>query len=432
MHINNPPKVYQRFACVVGFCLISSVTNASSISELVNSALASHPSVAAAQADIRVAKASVEAAEWQFYPTAGFNVEYVQASSSDTSYVGDPLVTTLTVDQPVWNWGRVQAGVDIASAGEVVAKAKLRQQQWSIAEQVVNAYGSWYGAYKTQLAWQRGLTIHTELLQQVENRVNQGVSAVIDLSLAQGRVASTEAEYLTSQADADIALYELVDLVSTDLSHEQLAQGLELPELDISNASLLHLLAQNIDPSVEQARAEIALAEYELIEKEAGLMPAVYLRAEHQLNSFSNANSGNNTRVFLGLSGSTGAGLSMLSASNGAKAKIESKKSAFNSVIKSRRQQITSLIAKIRSLTERVAMLEQALTTTSSVSDSYKRQFLAGRKSWQEVMNSAREQVQMEVQIVDLQAASNVAKWRLALYTSGLNLDALNLHTKEN
>lgn len=50
------------------------------------------------------------------------------------------------------------------------------------------------------------------------------------------------------------------------------------------------------------------------------------------------------------------------------------------------------------------------------------RQYLSGRKSWQDLMNAAREQVQVQVQLADLVGAQLVASWRLALTTGQLTV----------
>ena len=48
---------------------------------------------------------------------------------------------------------------------------------------------------------------------------------------------------------------------------------------------------------------------------------------------------------------------------------------------------------------------------------SWSRQYLAGRKTWQDLMNSVREEVQLRAQIADFDAAQLIASWRLALLT---------------
>ena len=127
-------------------------------------------------------------------------------------------------------------------------------------------------------------------------------------------------------------------------------------------------------------------------------------------------------RFFIGISGNSGAGLSLLSQNNGAAAMVLAKQAVLVAIQYTKRQKLAQLVSKIKSLHYRIDALASAMKITLAVSESYSRQFLAGRKTWQEVLNSAREQVQMEVQIVDLEAAVLVAQWRLALYTLGHRL----------
>jgi adhesin transport system outer membrane protein len=60
------------------------------------------------------------------------------------------------------------------------------------------------------------------------------------------------------------------------------------------------------------------------------------------------------------------------------------------------------------------------LQAAGEVSTSYDRQFLAGRKSWLDVMNAARELAQTATQLAEVQATQVVATWRLVIYTSGV------------
>ena len=68
----------------------------------------------------------------------------------------------------------------------------------------------------------------------------------------------------------------------------------------------------------------------------------------------------------------------------------------------------------------RVVATQGAMRAAADVSDSYDRQFLAGRKSWLDVMNAARELSQNETQLADLLSTQLTATWRLAIYTSGV------------
>jgi adhesin transport system outer membrane protein len=403
-------------------CISTSVVHASTLPQLVHQALENHPKVAAQRAIVDVKKIGVETAEWQYFPTLSASYEVVSASASDTSYNGNNGVTTVRIQQPLWAGGRLDAGVDIANSQVAVETSQLDAVKISIAESVVEAYGKWMSGYRTMQAWEHGLDIHEQLQRQVENRVTHGVSAPIDLTLAQGRVASTRAEYLAAESEAQLALDEINQLTRNQYSHMILADYVSssVPINITLNRDDIWVKSQRVDPQIKLAQKEIEAAQFELAKQQAATKPNVYLRAEQQVNNFSSAQTGSSMRFFIGISSDSGAGLSLLSKNSGAAAIVAAKEAALISVKYSKRQKLDNLVTKTESLNDRISIVKAAMETTSAVSSSYSRQFLAGRKTWQEVLNSAREQVQMEVQLVDLEAAALVAKWRLVLRTLGL------------
>lgn len=388
------------------------------LSFLIEKAINQHPTVAAAEANIASAQGEVDTANWQYYPTVSMSLEGAYHEQNDSQYNGDDLVAQLNLKQPLWSWGALDAGVDIAETRLAMANTKLREQQWQLAENVIEGYGKWLSAYLGMRAWQQGLEDHEALLQQVEKRVRQGVSARIDLALAQGRVASTEAEFIASKDAVYMALQELSQLTSSELLNGDLVNTISEPMIGLPQDSVIAALTHS--PKVKLAEAEVRLAQHQLQEQAAQIKPEVYLRAEHRINDFTTADTTPRSRVFVGVSGSTGAGLSWQSQQQTAEATLRARQASLMASQQAVEQRIDSLATNVDSLQRRLASLTNAMVTTSAVAESYSRQFLAGRKSWQEVMNSAREEVQMQVQIVDLEAAYLVASWRMGLFVEGL------------
>lgn len=409
---------------VLPLILIGASAQAATLEQLVHQALKNHPKLAAQQAIIDAKEVGIETAEWQYYPTLSASYEAVSAAKSDVSYAGDTGVTTLRIEQPLWSGGRLAVGVDLATSKVALEQIQLQVVQINIAESVLDAYGKWVSGYRTMQAWERGLKLHKGLEEQVQNRVNHGVSAPIDLALAQGRVASTHAQYLAAKSESELALDEINQLTQFQYTPTELAKHLSAsqPTMVSLNSHEIWNRALLVDPQIAFAQNEIGLAKLELHEQEAAINPNVYFRAEQQVNSFSTAQVGSSMRFFIGISGNSGAGLSLLSQNNGAAAMVLAKQAVLVAIQYTKRQKLAQLVSKIKSLHYRIDALASAMKITLAVSESYSRQFLAGRKTWQEVLNSAREQVQMEVQIVDLEAAVLVAQWRLALYTLGHRL----------
>ena len=62
-----------------------------------------------------------------------------------------------------------------------------------------------------------------------------------------------------------------------------------------------------------------------------------------------------------------------------------------------------------------------SLEYTKSTAESWERQFLAGKKSWLEVMNTTRELSQAEIDLADTQSLLIQAEWRLLILSKGVD-----------
>ena len=83
-------------------------------------------------------------------------------------------------------------------------------------------------------------------------------------------------------------------------------------------------------------------------------------------------------------------------------------------------EQVLSDYALAAASAARLDALEASRAAALQVADSYARQFLAGRRTWLDVMNAAREIAQTEIQMADIESAQVVVTWRLALYSQGV------------
>lgn len=411
-------KYWRTLWIVFSLAMALPVYAGQSLAVLIEKAINQHPSIAAAEANIASSSAQVETAKWQFYPTVSVTFE-TGFNGQTENQTGDDLLAQLNINQPLWDWGALGSGVDIAETRLTMDYTRLREKQWQLAESVIESYGKWLSSYLRMRAWQKSLDDHEVLAEQVNKRVLQGVSAPIDLALAEGRVETTEAEYIASQDAVFMAVQELSQLVSEDVINVDLIDSISSPLEDVPENSLI--LALTTSPKVKLAEDEVRLARHQLTAQEAQLKPDVYLRAEYRMHDISSSVNSQRAKIFVGMNGSSGAGLSLFSQRQSAEADLQAKQASLLAAKQSIEKNLESMIINVDSIQRRLKSLESAMLTNEAVADSYERQFLAGRKSWLEVMNAAREEVQMLVQIADLRAAYLVSSWRRALYIEGLN-----------
>lgn len=394
-----------------------------SLPRLLASALAGHPSVRAQQALVGAAAAGVEAARWQYFPTPSLSVQSAGSAASDPSYRGDRSVTVLALSQPLWTWGRLEASVDKARAQHDVALASRNEAGLSLALRLLQAYGEWQGAHARQQAYMHGLQQQQRLRQQVQRRVDEGQAAASDLILADGRLATMRADLAQATLQEAVARERLAVLAGEPLSQQALVSERAAPhEWQGQLVSLLER-AQAVSPAMARLDGQQRVQQAVVAELQARLKPELAARLENQHGNFSAAGTPPQTRVFVALNTQLGAGLSSVAAVTEA---LQRQQSLLAEIEAQRRTLAEQLVADHVLLVGAVARrddLQRAIEASDGVLQSWDRQYLGGRKTWQDLMNAAREQVQARAQLAEFDAACLVASWRLGLLAGEIAYD---------
>ena len=401
--------------------LFGCAAQASSLPVLITSILEVHPSLRAQRALGAASQEGVKAARWQFFPTLSVNMEQAHTSAQDALYAGGNRVTTLRLQQPIWTGGRLTSGLDRAQAGVLAADAGLAVARQDLALRVVQTYADWYSGYLKSAAYEKSLQAHLRLRQQIVQRINQGVSAASDQTLVAGRIEQTLAELTTSQAQQATALSRLSQLAGAPVDAATLIGDLSKPLMLPDTSQSMVEQAQFGSPTIARLFANVRIQESEVVARKASLSPEVYLRAERQYGSFSQANTSPQNRLFLGLSSNFGAGLSAISEVNGARARLESAYAEVDSAQVGLAEQIWGDSLQATAGDARMVSLAASLRSAQAISLGWGRQFLAGQKSWLDVMNAARELAQVEVQIADIKSTQLLLTWRLAIVVRGVD-----------
>lgn len=388
--------------------------------QLISSALLGHPAIQAQQAQERVAKAGVDSAAWQFYPTPSVTIEKAQASASDLSYQGDSVVSILRLQQPLWTGGRLTAGRGKAEAGVIASQASLEEVRQQLALRVMQTYGDWLAAHLKMLAYDKSMATHERLREQVKRRIEQGASAESDLVLAVSRLKSVAADTSVARAQMDIALARLGQLLGHPIDDAALNAAIAAPRQVNAGLQTLLDLGLATNPAIRKAQALAKVQEEVISERRADLSPEVYLRAERQFGNNTYSNIPPETRLFVGLSSHFGAGLSSMSNVEGARSQYQAALAEVEAQSRLVSEQVLADYALATSSESRLDALNASLEAAGQVAESFDRQFLAGRKTWLDVMNAARELAQTEVLLADIQATQVIVTWRLAIYTQGL------------
>ena len=164
--------------------------------------------------------------------------------------------------------------------------------------------------------------------------------------------------------------------------------------------------------------SQILLAE--LQEKRASLQPEVYLRAEHQRGNYAYAHLPPVNRVFLGVTASTGAGLSL----SYQLAALEIKRNGTQQEIATSQRTVIESVqsdyVNANARQSKANALRFNLDSSQEMQAAWERQFINGKKTWIDVMNATRETTQAELAVIENDMAFLQSYWRLQIQAYGV------------
>lgn len=148
------------------------VVNDIQINSLIGQAIQTHPLVGSARASQQATTEGITAAKLNLLPTPSVSSGYDNESD---------FISQITLRQALWTGGELTANVNQAIFDDKAAVENIYEQQNTVAKIAIGAWKDYIQALAQQ-------NIHSETLNQLsgfdasmQRRVNQGVSARIEL-----------------------------------------------------------------------------------------------------------------------------------------------------------------------------------------------------------------------------------------------------------
>ncbi len=375
------------------------------LEEAINIVTKNYPSAMSGRAALRAAYSEVRAAEWLHFPSVSVNAAYRDRSGGSTAGAIDPQ---LIVEAPIWSGGRIEANIRQAKASEIATSAEYVDTVESLAITTSNTYFEIVRLTQAEQLLAESVKVHERLVETMERRVAQEVSPVADLELARSRTAQIQQQYTVTQSQRRTALRILAELVA-DPSYDLGPIPYFDPDLDLLDRDAMEDQAVAFNPRLRRLRAEVDVARADLDAKRASIFP--------QLNAQYSYDDVFGSRFGVVMRAQTTGGLSQFSQVNASRQRIQGALEDARVQEQQLRRDIASDIILYESSKSRAAISRDASDTAARVSESYMRQFIAGRRSWLDVMNALREAVTAELGQVDAEVGAMAAAARLVLRT---------------
>lgn len=379
---------------------------------LLNVAVTDSPAVRARQSEVGAAKSEVQTANWQFWPTPSISVQ-----KPDKALVAgtDRSVQIFSLKQPLWTGGRLEAGVALASARQEAAEAAQHETRRDIALEVIQAYGDASTAKARLQVQEASLAVHKKLLEQIRRRAREGLNVQSDSALAESRRDGVLADLESARAALSTSREKLRTLVGREVAEKLLMPGALLPPDTETEDDTQQAL--KTDPSLQRMQAEARELQAQVDSSASAFWPELSASVVQRHGDVS----GRSSQLMLGFESKWGGGFANVTALQAAKQRQQAKNDDMDFRTRRISEQIRADHRNWRAALTRAQAFGGALSASQKVYESWDRQFVAGKKSWQDVMNAAREMAQTEIQLAEAQGALSVYEWRLAVLSRGVD-----------
>lgn len=392
---------------VIGNGLAATRGKIPELEALILDAVRDNPAVSAAATESKAAAMDSKAAKAEWLPSL--------SARSEVRKIGGTGV--LQLDQPIWTFGRIGANIRQADANLAATYAVTDQTKYDIALRTVSAWESYASASLQTEAITAYIRELGDFNNMMARRVAQGVSARIELELVRSRLEQAQVELDGAETTRKLAIARLAQLTGEPFDDAQRVDTTHVDRLleraeefdDLSATQLVD--ASNDYPSVRAAEHKAVAAEEASKSARASRYPSIYLRG---VREFGPGRIEANNGVALGLQYNLSASQSIYgwrsyaARAEGAKLKIEGERRLITESLQTEMQTLMGARSRAKSLAA-------ARVGAEAVKQSYARQFIAGRKSWLEVLNALRESELNEVSIRAAHVNTIASYYRLQL-----------------
>lgn len=390
-------------------------SNSLSVDQALVLALATHPLIQSAEGQFKAAKSELNASRWARFPTIATGTQ----ESSDKI-----KKDSTTVSMPLWVGGRINAEIDLAKSRRDGAFSGVSEAQQTVMLETVSQFFDYFKSEKKLLISRENVDEHQRLYEIIERRVAAATSADVDAMLALARLQYAKSANIQSKSRRSIAKASLELLIDRRINSVQVYTQPEALKIDIDKAVAIGITAS---PKLARIESEIEGLDASIKSARSALYPQISLGYEYGKTHGGLLNGEIDEETFVSVQFQPGSGLSVASSVKAAKLRKESALDSLEAEKRELRRQIKSAWNEYTSVSVQLEPSRMLVEATSSVVESYLRQYAVGKKSWLDVLNAQREATQAKNTLVDFEVLYLTSLYRLKILLNEINPNLLGV-----
>ena len=176
--------------------------------EAVKQALAQRSDIKAAEAQVRAAGRTVAAARAERYPSLALNADYGVIGTNPAESHGTFSVSG-TLRLPIWQGGKTEGDIEQAQAALDQRNAELEDLKSRVESDVRNAFLDLQAAASQVRVAEKNRDVSRETLTLTRQRLEAGVTDIVDVAQTQAAVAAAELDYIDAVFAHNVAKLSL-------------------------------------------------------------------------------------------------------------------------------------------------------------------------------------------------------------------------------
>ncbi|MEN9018262.1 MAG: TolC family protein [Hellea sp.] len=380
-----------RYAIYLTTILIIAPCNANTFDEVIQLVLTNNPSLQGKLAEVKASEFGLSASKAKRLPTISTFV----SSMNDDYEQG-----ILTIDQPLYSFGKINAEINKAHAVTKVNEADLSRVRQELVERTGQSYNELYYAKKIAELGSLNIEEHEKLLEHIKRRLDGQLASEADVGLGTSRLTNAKIQYRRYQQGIEVARSTLQSLTNSNIDailpvpHERWYSSIK------ANNNIDKILVN--DPLILQKKASVKLSKAELYASKKDNLPLIKIRAEH--NFLDDPVVGDKNRIGIVIeSNFNGLGLINTNNTYGLEQKLVAAKRDLEATQAESLRKLQMLFEDFSAYKLMLEQQSKAVNLVENTFKSYFRQYRTGRKSWIDVLNVQRELTDQRIQKLELE-----------------------------
>ena len=414
-------KLLKILPVFIGLSLHGLTASAGSVSptcsiafgELLSEGLRTHPSITVSRQLLQASDLQLNSANWAYYPTPTLDIS---GSLSNTR-------TTIRIDQPIWDGGKIDAIYGHAKAQKDEAVSSYGESQYKLIENYIDTLKKYLQAQDKISIMNSGLVQLEGIMETIDRMIAAEELSRADKNLLNTKIAAINSTLTVANAEFDVAKIQFEILTGKKIECDVVLISADIFNADIDIEKLIED-SLYFDPALRILNARIGAAETGVASAKSKLWPALKLRAEHRNGALYDTDNGaDQTLIYLALEMSTGAGASVLTDIERSKINVLKAK---NQKLAKEKQVIDALIKNYTSFVavkNNIEILSSDVEVAEEVFNSNKRLFFLQQKRWIDMVNALIVWNNKKISKFNLIEDYKALEMKLALKTNRLSLE---------